>query len=343
MQKKQLMSRKPAYRRNQLLLEDDFIAEQKLHLNSRYQHSRELHGFGVVRGLELSRAGDHAVTVSPGYAIDRRGHEIELKQGETLELQGLPAGHAWVSLGYRSERADADEDHRIDCFAVLRVATGVEDNDVRLGMVQLDERSRLAQPGISHQQRDELHSIAAGSVGPEALAPALRRGWVTMAFHPSPVPDDDDLARPPFRIGATRAMAHEPLDKESPGAAGTMTFTLPPGIDQFHRFRVAGESNKGTIKVELIKGGFDAVTRKRKRDLVLTLSIASRNHREKKDMKIPNDAIKRISDDGDGAYHETVDIPEAHSRLNDESRTLSVDIRSSAFASVLLVALEVSY
>jgi hypothetical protein len=44
-----------------------------------------------------------------------------------------------------------------------------------------------------------------------------------------------------------------------------------------------------------------------------------------------------------GAYCETVEIPEAHRSVGDRYRTLSLDIRSQGFASVSLVAIEVSY
>jgi len=80
MQKRQLINKKPAYYRGQLLLEDDFIAEQRYHANARYRHSLNLHGWGIVRGLEVRHAGANEVVVSPGFAIDGRGHEIDLQR-----------------------------------------------------------------------------------------------------------------------------------------------------------------------------------------------------------------------------------------------------------------------
>ena len=157
MQKKQLITRKPAYHHGQLLLEDDFIAEQQFHSEALYRHAHNLHGFGVARGLEVARAGELAITVSPGFAVDHRGHEIELREAEQLELHGLPAGApAWVTIGYRTERAERgqDSDNRIDCYADLRVASGIEPHDVRLARVQLDERGRLAHNAIDHRERD---------------------------------------------------------------------------------------------------------------------------------------------------------------------------------------------
>ena len=326
MQKKHLINRKPAYRHGQLLLEDDFIDEQQFHVHARYQHASQLHGFGAVRGLEVTAAGDAAVSVSKGYAVDRRGREIELREPETLELHGLPPGAlAWVTIGFRTEQSQAGEggaDHRIDCYAVLRIATGVELHDVRLASVQLDERGRLAHDAIHHAERDNLGSvIAPGSVTAEALDAQLRRDWVTLAFHPSSIPKDESDAQPAFRIGATEAQARRDLGGQpnTRGAAGTMAIVLPPGVRQLHRLRVAGAANEKKMVVRLLKGGFDPKTMKHARDELLVLEI------------------------GPGAYYETVDIPAGHRSLADRHRTLSIDIRAEGYVRVSLIALDVSY
>jgi hypothetical protein len=326
-QKKQLIARKPAYRHGQLLLEDDFIAEQQFHTTARYRHAHHLHGFGVARGLEVTRVGETAISVSPGFAIDRRGHEIELREPETLELHGLTGGALpWVTIGYRTERIERgrDGDNRIDCYADLRVATGVEQDDVRLARAQLDERGRLGHNAINHQERDQLRTVLApGSVTAAALDPQLRADWITMAFHPSNMPRDEDDYQPPFRVGATLAIAHRELDGKPNlrGAAGTMPIILPPGIRHIHQLRVAGADNEKSITVRLIKGGFDPRPQVMKhwRDEVTTLRI------------------------GSGPYFETAEVPEAHRSVADRHRTLSVDIRAEGFASVSLVAIEVSY
>jgi hypothetical protein len=325
-QKKQRITRKPAYHHGQLLLEGDFIAEQEFHSDARYLHARYLHGFGVVHGLEVTRAGDLAIGVSPGFAVDRKGHEIELREAETLELHGLPASTlAWVTIGYRTERVDRvhESDNRIDCYADLRVATGVEPNDVRLARVQLDERGRLEHHhAINHQERDHLRTvIAPGSVTPETLDAQLRSGWITMAFHPTGIPRDETDTRPPFRVGATQAVAHREYDGKPnlSGAAGTMTIPLPPGIRHIRRICVAGPENEKGITVRLVKGGFDHQAMKHMRDEVAEFVIDP------------------------GAYYQTVEIQEAHRGVGDRHRTLSVDIRSDGYAIVSLVAIEVSY
>lgn len=322
------MAQKPAYHHGQLLLEEDFVAEQQFHLAARYRHVLNLHGFGAARGLEVARAGDTTISVSTGFAVDRKGREIVLEKPETLEVGDLPPHElAWVTIGYRTERLDKDRDNRIDCYADLRVAAGVEQFDVRLARVQLDEHGRLTQNSISTQDRDQLRTIAPGSVTAETLAPPLRKGWVTMPFHPSSMPQDDKDARPPFRIGATQVVAEKTIDGKdnARGAAGTMAIVLPPGIRRIHRFRVAGEENKASMTVELIKGGFDLKAMRHWRQVVVNLTIP----------KGPSGSA--------GAYCETVKIPEAHRSLDDRLRTLAVDIRSEGFAAVSLVAIQVSY
>ncbi len=327
MEKRQLIARKPAYWNGKLLLENHFIDEQQFHLHARYLHSRALHGFGAVHGLEVAPAGDLAVTVTPGFAVDRRGHEIELREPETLELHGLPAGAlAWVTIGYRSEQASKDGggDKRIDCYAQLRLATGVAPDDVRLAAVQLDERGRIVRDGIRTQERDQLRTpISPGSVGAEALDAQLRKDWLTLAFHPSPMPQDQDGARPPFRIGATQAMAHKDYDNKpnTRGAAGTMPLLLPPGVRRILRFRVAGAECEKKLTATLVRGGFDEQTKKHLRDELLTLEVAG----------------------GGGGYLETGDIPEAQRGLADRLRTLAVDVQSHGYCKISLIALEVSY
>jgi hypothetical protein len=324
MQKKQLMDRRPAYRNGQLLLENDFIEEQQYHTHARYAHARNLHGFGIVQGLEISPAGGRAVSVSPGVAIDRRGREIELRQTETLQLNQLAAGTlAWVTIGFRAERGNVggEESNRIDCYAYLRVATGVEEHDVRLGSVQLDDHGNLV-PDPGRKDRDVLQThLAPGSITAEALSPELRRGWIPMAFHPSDIPEDDEHTRPPFRVGATRAETLRKINgkENNNGAGGTMGLALPPGIQTLHRFRIAGAANEGKLTVMLLKGGFNEAAKEHVRDIVLNIEIPP------------------------GKYFHTADIPPEHQDLKDPLRTLAVDIRASAYSAISLIALEVSH
>lgn len=61
-----------------LLTGEDLRTEQEYCRRMRYLHNR-LHGHGVVEGLEVSVDGHtRQVSVSPGWAIDRRGREVIL-------------------------------------------------------------------------------------------------------------------------------------------------------------------------------------------------------------------------------------------------------------------------
>ena len=66
------------YFRTQFLEEGDFIDEQKYHRDMRHLHNKELHDWGIVSGLEVKQTDNQKVSVSPGVAIDREGHEIVL-------------------------------------------------------------------------------------------------------------------------------------------------------------------------------------------------------------------------------------------------------------------------
>lgn len=325
MHKKQLLTRKPAYEHGQLLLADDFIAEQQYHAHARYRHSLNLHGSGVVQGLDVTRAGDNSLSVSPGFAIDGKGREIELRQGEVLELQGLQAGGlVSVTLGYRTERNDKDREHAntIDCYAVLRVSSGIDEGDLLLASVQLDDRARLGPNAISTAGRHRFHtSVAPGSVTAAALDDHLRKGWLRMPFRPIIIPQDQAGAPPPFRVGPTETVAHKEIDKQpnTRGAGGTMAILLPPQATRIHRLRVAGSANEKKLTVELFKGGWDPQHRKHVAVSLLKHEI------------------------GEGAYDETLRIPDEHADVHLECSTLSLELRSEGYARVSLIAVEVSY
>jgi hypothetical protein len=322
--KQQRIQSKPRYFNGQLLLEDDFVAEQEYHSFAHCGHLKNMHGFGVAHGLEVTPAGETAVSVSSGFAVDRKGQEIELRKPETLELLDLPAGAlAWVTIGFRTEQIDPGSNQaRIDCYAYLRAATGVDEDDVRLASVQIDGRGLLAEDAISNLERDQMSTaILPGSVTAEALSAELRRGWIAMTFKPYSLPQDEAKAQPPFRIGASRAVAHKQYDgvPNERGAAGTMNIVLPPGVRHIHRLRVAGEENEKNIKLTLVKGGFDSQAMAHLRDEIVKMQI------------------------GSGSYCETADIPEEHQSMADPYRTLSVEVRAKGFVSVSLLAIEVSY
>ena len=308
MHKKQLMHRRPSYQDGQLLREGDFIREQQYHDTLLRRHSLHLHGTGVVRGLEVSSASDQSLAVSPGVALDGRGREILLEKAEVLDLSGAPASSQLsVTVGYRSEWQRKDDDPNIDCFAMLRVSGGVDEYDVLLATVRLDDRGRIAAGGVDNSVRRLLRMP--------------RVGWLRMPFRPIMVPQDQKDAQPPFRVGPTEAAAHKDYDGKpnTRGAAGTMAILLPPMAVRIHRLRVAGAANEQKVQVELFKGGWDAKAKK-------------------------HDAVKLLEREITGApFDETFPVPAELSRVDGETSTLSLELRSTSYSRVSLIAVELSY
>lgn len=312
MRKTQLIAKRPAYHNGQLLLADDFIAEQKFHVHAGDRHSLNLHGWGVVRGLEVTRASDSAVHISPGYAIDGRGREIELRQGETLELQGVQANSQLsVSIGHRVEAPGQEKVRMIECLAVLLVAGGIEEHDVMLATLQIDDRGRLGLDGIGTASRRSLQ--------------AAYKGWLRMPFRPIRIPEDQKNAPPPYRVGATQAVAHTVLDGKPNlrGAGGTMAIVLPPQVTGVHRLRVAGAANHKLVSVILFKGLWDP----RK------LSLAK--------VELVKEIVEGKADAG--AFDRKWAVAPELAEMDPECSTLSLEVRSEAYAAISLVALEVSY
>ena len=103
------MTERPRYFFGQVIGVDDLEQEQLYHRDKARRHNRFLHGWGIVRGLEV-RAGAHAtrkVTISPGYALDRHGEEIVVSRSVAVDLSGHAAGTTlYVAVRYdeRPER-----------------------------------------------------------------------------------------------------------------------------------------------------------------------------------------------------------------------------------------------
>ncbi|NES22055.1 MAG: hypothetical protein F6K41_24810, partial [Symploca sp. SIO3E6] len=83
---------RPNYFTSQFLVEEDFNDEQAYHRAMRLRHNRSLYSWGVVEGLEVTKAGDKKVAVSEGMAIDKDGREIIIlpdSETNTINLDGL--------------------------------------------------------------------------------------------------------------------------------------------------------------------------------------------------------------------------------------------------------------
>lgn len=164
--------------------------------------------------------------------------------------------------------------------------------------------------------------------GPEtafAFRPGLRRGWLRLPFQPIPIPQDNTPSPPPpYRVGVTEARAHKNFDGKTntKGAGGTMAIPLPPGASHIHQLRVAGQENEKKMTITLFRGGWDAAKQKH---------VGSREYA----------ANKLIEEEiGSGPYDKTYAIKEGD--LDAECSTLSLEIQSTGYSSVSLVAVEIS-
>jgi hypothetical protein len=322
MSKKMLLESRPNYHHGQLLLEDDFLDEQRFHLEARRRHNLGLHGWGVVRGLEVAVAG-RTVTVQPGLAIDRQGRDILLQEPVSLELSGFgPHELVKVGLSYQEE-PEGTEDKRRACYAVLSLSPAdEEDTALVLAMAPLDN---TGQPQAGEQDYSKTvyagTVLGHGSVSASELAPELRTGWLRMPFRPIPLanlPTGEKEIPPAFRVGATEARSPSPAEGEhDKGAAGTMAIPIPPSVRHATRFRIAGSVNEGHIEILLVVGGW---------------SPEKDDHYRR---TLVEDTLTQAP------FLETYAIES--NAIDPEFNTLSLWIRSSKKASISLVAVEFAY
>ncbi len=109
----------------QFLHVEDFQDEQAYHLGMRRRHNRELHTWGIVEGLEVTRSTSvDEITVAPGFAIDSEGREIVLSEEKQLDWSGFPGDKAWVIIGYKEK----DEQKIVN--KIIREARTIEDAEI---------------------------------------------------------------------------------------------------------------------------------------------------------------------------------------------------------------------
>jgi hypothetical protein len=323
MSKKILLETRPNYFQGQLLREDDFLEEQSYHLEARRRYNLGLHGCGVVHGLEVIADG-HSLTIQPGLAIDRQGHDIFLRQSETLALSGFgPHQLVKVVLSHREEPPQGSEDTRLPCYAVLSLDAGDEERAaVVLAMVQLDDKGQAVPAAVDYRRTDYARAILRpGVITAAELAPGLRTGWLRLPFRPIPlanVPPDEKEIPQGFRVGATEARSPSPKEGEKDkGAAGTMAIPIPPSARYATRFRIAGETNQGELRMLLVAGGWDPdKTGHYRRTLV-------------------EDMLTKEP------FFETYPIEET--AIDPEYHTLSLWVRCTRKASISLIAVELAY
>jgi hypothetical protein len=326
---KLVIGQRPNYYRTQLLLEDDFLAEQKYHVDARCHHNLHLHGWGVVHGLTVSRDSDTSLTIHPGVAIDALGYEIFLERTQRVSLTEFgPNELLQVGLSYDhgtgSEGSAGAPQKRHDFYAVITVSRISEASaGLTLARVQLDGQGKLDEKAIDYTHTRYARLVAPGSITPVELHENLRKGWLRLPFRPAPlvnVPQGELEIPPAFRVGATEALTPDPREagERDRGAAGTMAVPIPPSVTHTTRLRIAGLRNEGEILLQLIVGGWDRSKNVPINDKVIV------------DEKITG-----------APFMETFDIDDT--ALDPEYQTLSLWLRGTRRTSISLVAIEFVY
>lgn len=267
MRKKYLFESRLNYYDGQLLMKDDFLGEQSYHLNARCRHNLRLHGSGVVEGLEVTRGSESTVLVSPGYAIDQHGRDIYLDQSQSLELTSFgPNDVLRISFCYEEERSahGTVEHNRLDCYAVV-LAERVADqpSGITLASVTLSNSGKVTSNSIDSAKRQFARTVLAPeSVTGIALQKELRTGWWRSPPRLMKLinkPEGVEEMPPEFRVGATTAISPDPRDAgdKDRGAGGTMAIPIPPLYARVVALRIAGEENRGELRLQLLSGQWD--------------------------------------------------------------------------------------
>jgi hypothetical protein len=88
----------------QFLQDQDFIDEQKYHIDRQRRHNQALHVSGIACGLEVAADQPNQVTVAPGTAVDRDGRLIVLAAAQSVKQ--IQSGESWLYISYAQEPAD---------------------------------------------------------------------------------------------------------------------------------------------------------------------------------------------------------------------------------------------
>ena len=92
------------YFSGRLLGPEDFATDQDYFRERCRRLNRELHGTGIVRGLEVSVGSDRAnkLTVQPGFALDQNGEDIQVGTAVTVCLPDK-GDTLWAVLMHREQ------------------------------------------------------------------------------------------------------------------------------------------------------------------------------------------------------------------------------------------------
>jgi hypothetical protein len=99
------------YFTGQLLTEDDFKEEQQYHIDTLRSHNRNLHTWGIAKGLIVEKSGSKNITVSKGMAIDSLGRQIVLDKLIEIDLSASTAPMLYLTISYGEKEIDFKEEN----------------------------------------------------------------------------------------------------------------------------------------------------------------------------------------------------------------------------------------
>ena len=172
---------RPQFFNGQQLTANDLAELQRTNQELRWLHNRSLHGWGIGIGLAVTgEAGDSAVMIEPGYAVDCQGREIILTKQRTITVPSVARDTTYFLVaGYQP-----DEDQKV---AERRPGVCTPEGTVRLSeepridwktAVQLQEGKDivLAQAQIENCQLSRALSLAARRYSRPASQPYIAAG-----------------------------------------------------------------------------------------------------------------------------------------------------------------------
>lgn len=334
MKKQRKIDIRPNYYNTQLLVADDFLAEQNYHIKARQRHNLKLHGVGIVKGLEVCYQSDISVTVQPGYAIDGIGREIFLESSEEIDFSEFESGDVVnviliLQEGESTEPIVTNTNTKFIYAVIATTKARTDSSGVLLARVHLDSNKKIKDQAIDYSET-QYAGVAPGLVGAVQLAPELRTGWICSAFHSLGVvsdPEGKTVNLPPFKIGPTQAVSPEDKDDNDYGAAGVINIAIPMSIRKITRFRIAGTINKERIELWLMLGGWDPGEKDDKKKHVSRVLI-------KKTIEARKDG---------GGFEETYPIADNDAKIDPEYSTLSLWLKCTKRAAISLIGVEFGY
>jgi len=130
----------------QFLKDQDFIDEQKYHIDRQRRYGRFLNVSGIVDGLTV-KAGTSLVIVDPGTALDNTGKQLVLASQATIALKGFEGSTVTLVITYSEEQTDQAQAgsagfsrfHEAPQLTLVKPGDTTPDGAITLAQLQIDK------------------------------------------------------------------------------------------------------------------------------------------------------------------------------------------------------------